>query len=372
MDYTATHVSLDQLLLDPNNYRFLDMADYVRVEPERFHEDSVQRRVLSLVRKDGRDELRALKESIQTNGYLPIEALVVRSYPHREGLHVVIEGNRRVAAMRWLIDDRDAGADVSQQLLDSFNSLKVIAVDPEAPEYEKVRHVLMGLRHVSGIKEWGGYQRARLVADLVDEQGFGIGDAAKAIGMTPHEANRRYRALKALHQMQEDEEFGPQAKPEMYRLFHEAVAQPKVREWLGWDEDRYAFTNEDLTHEFYELLIPYMPEDEEEVSRARDPIIRSYKDVRSLREIIGDPDAERSLLDPEQSLADALAIARASWASSNWLPRLLAASTALDQIPVETLKNLTATEIEPLVQLYEALKERLDDWKKLTGNELNP
>jgi len=169
--------------------------------------------------------------------------------------------------------------------------------------------------------------------------------------------------------MQRDEEFGPQAKPEMYRLFHEAVAQPKVREWLGWDEDRFEFTHEDHRHEFYRLLIPYIPEDEEEVPRAWEPKIRTYKDVRSLKEILGDVDAEESLLDSEQSLADALATARAS-ASSNWLPRLKGALRALGQIPVETLKKLTSDDIEPLQNLYWALKERLEDWVKLTGNKL--
>ena len=369
MNYQPTNLKLEQLLLDPNNYRFLDMKEYVRVDPKRFHEKSVQDKAQRLVELDGYDELRALKESIQANGYVPIEALVVQPYSYKDDLYVVIEGNRRVAAMRWLIRDQQAGAPVSQELLDSFSQLPAIILDPDFADFENLRHVLLGLRHVSGIKEWGGYQRARLVVEVVDEQGLAISDAARAIGMTTHEAKRRYRAFKALDQMQRDEEFGLQAKPEMYRLFHEAVAQPKVREWLGWEEDRFEFTHEDNKREFYKLLIPYTPGDEEEVPRAREPKIRTYKDVRSLKEILGDVEAEESLLDPEQSLADALAVTRAA-AASNWLPRLKAALRALDQIPVETLKNLSPEDIGPLQELYFALKERLNDWMKLTENRL--
>jgi hypothetical protein len=369
MNYQPIDLELEQLLLNPNNYRFLDMKEYVRVDPGRFHEERVQDRAWVLIELDGLDELRALKESIQANGYVPLEALVVCPYPHQENKYLVIEGNRRVAAMLWLIRDQEAGAAVSQELIDSFNQLPAIVLDPEAPEYQNLRHVLMGLRHVSGIKEWGGYQRARLVVQLVDEQGLAVSDAAKAIGMTSHEATRRYRAVKALEQMQQDEEFGPQAKPEMYRLFHEAVAQPKVREWLGWDDDVFEFTNEDERHEFYKLLIPYTPEDEEEPPRAHEPKIRTHKDVRNLREILGDVHAEEILLDPEQSLVDALAVVRAS-VSAHWLPRVTAALRALGQIPVETLKNLSVDDIEPLQELYRALKERLQDWMKLTDIEL--
>jgi len=369
MNYQPIHLDIEQLLLNPNNYRFLDMKEYVRVDPRRFHEERVQNRAWSLIELDGSDELRALKESIQANGYVPLEALVVRPYPYQENKYVVVEGNRRVAAMVWLIRDQEAGAAVSQELVDSFNQLPAIVLDPDAPEYENLQHVLMGLRHVSGIKEWGGYQRARLVVELVDEQRLAISDAAKAIGMTSHEATRRYRAFKALEQMQQDEEFGPQARPEMYRLFHEAVAQPKVKEWLGWDEDIFAFTNEDQRNEFYKLLIPYTPGDEEELPRAHEPKMRTYKDVRNLKDILGDVHAEETLLDPEQSLVDALAVVRAS-ASAHWVPRVRAALGALGQIPVETLKNLSVDDIEPLRELYRALKERLQDWMKLTDIEL--
>lgn len=369
MDYTPEALELDHLLLDPNNYRFLDMGDYVSVAPERCHEDTVQERVFMLIQRDGLDELRALKESIEVNGYLPIEALIVRPYPHGEGLYIVVEGNRRVAAMRWLQRDHDAGAAVSPDLLDGFTELPALVVDPQSPDFARTRQVLLGLRHVSGIKEWGGYQRAQVVTELVDREALTPADAAKAIGMTSHEAMRRYRAFKALEQMKRDEEFGAQAKPEMYPLFHEAVAQPSVRDWLGWYDETYEFTQEDNRLEFYKLLTPQVREREDEMPRARDPKIRTREDVRNLREILGDEAAVESLLDPDSTLADALAIPRAS-AARTWLPRIRAACRALGEIPVETLKNMTREDVAPLIELRSALQERLDDWTILTREEL--
>ena len=71
--------------------------------------------------------------------------------------------------------------------------------------------------------------------------------------------------------MQNDEEFGTVADPKMYRLFHEAVSVVKVKEWLGWHEDEYRFSDDSNLEKFYRLLIPYTPEDEEETGRAREP-----------------------------------------------------------------------------------------------------
>ncbi len=370
MEYPQGKLKLGQLLLDPNNYRFLDLKEYVFADRARYHEDGVQERAQRLVELDGQDELRALKESIEANGYVPIEALVVRPYPHQEGKYVVVEGNRRVAAMRWLQkDSKSGGVSVSRELLKSFGQLPVVIIDPDVAGYERLQRVLMGLRHVSGTKEWGGYQRAKLVVELVEREELSISDAAKSIGMSSYEAKRRYRASKALDQMQQDEEFGSYATPRMYILFHEAVAQPKIREWLGWDEDRFEFANDENRHEFYRLLIPRRLEDDEEAPRPAEPKVRTYLNVRNLKEVIGNVEAEESLLDPTQPFTDALAISKAA-ASSNWVPRLKAAIQALNRIPVATMRRLTKSEIQPMLELYSSLKERLEDWKNLTSESL--
>jgi hypothetical protein len=369
MEFKSERVNLDNLLLDPNNYRFLDMTQYSPASANRIHEVSVQQRAEDLVRLDGRDELRALKESIEVNGYVPVETLVVKRYEFREGLSVVVEGNRRVAAMRWLKRDREAGSPVRGDLIKSFESLPAIVLEGGEDAVKDLQHVLMGLRHVSGIKQWGGYQRAKLVAELVDDFKLTISEAAKQIGMSPHEASRRYRALKALAQMQEDEEFGTQAEPIMYRLFHEAVSVVKVKEWLGWDDDEYRFTEDENLEKFYRLLVPYAPEDEQEAGRAREPKIRTYLDVRNLREILGNIEAEECLFDPEKSLNEAIAVAKASTAP-NWAPRIQAASQTLSKLPTSTLKALSPEEIVPLKELYYLLKETLQDWKKLTDNDI--
>lgn len=346
------------------------MDQYTRASPNRIHESTVQQRAEELVKLDGKEELRALKESIEANGYVPVETLVVKPYEFRKGSFLVVEGNRRVAAMRWLKRDDEGGTPVRENLISSFDKLPAIVIKGEEDETKTLQHILMGLRHVSGIKQWGGYQRAKLVVELVDDFGLNLSEAAKQIGMSAHEASRRYRALKALEQMQNDEEFGTSADPKMYRLFHEAVSVVKVKEWLGWHDDEYRFTDEDNLENFYKILVPHSPEEEEESARAREPKIRTYLDVRNLRDILGNIEAQECLFDPEKSFNEALAVAKASTAP-NWNPRIQAASQTLKKMPTSTLKSLSPVDIVPLRELYDLLKETLSDWQKLTDNELD-
>ena len=367
MEYKTTKIRLDQLLLDPNNYRFLDMNEYSEATQNRIHENTVQERAEQLVRLDGKDELRTLKESIETNGYIPVEVLVIKLYKFKKDLFIVVEGNRRVAAMRWLKKDQEGGSAVPEDLIEGFKQLPAIILEGGEDEAKNLQHTLMGLRHVSGIKQWGGYQRAKLVVEFVDDFGLPINTAAKQIGMSSHEASRRYRALKALEQMQNDEEFGAFSDPKMYRLFHEAVSIVKVKEWLEWDGDDHRFTNDENLEKFYKLLVPHTPEDEEELPRSRDSKIRTHLDVRDLREIIGNVDAEECLFDPDKSFNEALAVAKASMAP-NWNPRIKAAIQTLQKMPTSTLKGLSFDDIAPLRDLYDLLSETLSDWKKLTGN----
>lgn len=369
MEYVTIGVGLDQLLLDPNNYRFFDMDEYSEVARNRFHESTVQERAEQLVKLDGKEELRVLKESIETNGYIPVEVLVVRPYKFGKKLFVVVEGNRRVAAMRWLKKDREGGSAIPEGLIKSFENLPAISLKGGEEETRNLQHTLMGLRHVSGIKQWGGYQRAKIVAEFVDEFGFPINAAAKQIGMSSHEASRRYRALKALEQMQKDEEFGTFSDPSMYRLFHEAVSVVKVKEWLEWDDNEFRFTNDEKLEKFYKLLVPHTAEDEEESPRAREPKIRTYLDVRNLRDIIGNIEAEECLFDPDKSFNEALAVAMAS-ATPNWTPRIKAATQTLRKMPTSTLKGLSSGDIAPMNELYQQLRETLSDWQKLTGNKI--
>lgn len=354
---TEKDLPVGKLLLDPNNYRFQDDPSFSLADPKRFYEETVQERAYRRLRNEG---LAELKSSILANGFLRFERIVVRPYDNDDDCFVVVEGNRRVAALKWIAEDHAAGVNVREDVITALDSVPVITI---AGENEATYLALMGVRHVGGIKEWGGYQRAKLVTELHDDHGLDRSEIAARLGMSVHEVNRRYRAFKALRQMEQDEEYGDRAQPTMYPLFHEAVSLPIVRDWLGWDETRAKFTQLQELEQFYELIAPLEREDQDSV----DAKITTYSQVRSLRAILENADAKRVLLDPDRSFPEAAAIAKAEELSKSWATQVAEAVGALNAVSALELARLKSEDVEAIERLAAIAQQLLDTYRKLTA-----
>ncbi len=359
--FRQDELPLSQLLFDPNNYRFQDRDDWVRADSSRYAEESVQQRAYQRIRPEGVSEL---KRSIITNGFLPIERLVVAKHTDRSGeaLYVVLEGNRRLAALKWIQDDHEAGVEVPGEVLQVLSQVPVIVVDEGD---ESVHASLMGIRHVGGIKQWDGYQRAKLVTELKDLHKLSSNDVADRLGMTVHEVNRRFRAFKALEQMLNDEEYSELAKSKMYPIFHEAVSVPQIRDWLGWDEQKNRFANIEELHQFYDLIVGHHSEDAEGEIELMTPKITSYSQVRELKTILKHQDAAQSLLDPDQTWGDALGLAKADDLNRTWRRQVAEAIKSVSGISAKALSKLDDTEVEVIRELESAAREALDLHRKL-------
>ena len=361
-EFETTELSISHLILDPNNYRFHDDPDYMTAAAHRLHEDSVQFRTWRKLKDGGLVEL---KNSILTNGFIPVEPLAVKRYAYLEDTYLVIEGNRRLAALRWIRSDYESGVDIDQGILEMLEKVPVIIVRHEDDD-PAFFEALLGVRHVSGIKEWGGYQRANLVATLKDERKMDTQEIADRIGMVAREVNRRYRAIKALDQMRQDEDYGEHALAELYPLFHEAMAHPVIRDWLGgWDDQTNGFLGEENRRILYEMMCP---NDTEESGR-KEPKLRTYLDIRELKHILVSEDAKDALLDPRRSFYDALAIAREAQAGRAWTGKVRAAITALEGLGFIELLNLSQDDIAKLRNLSGLAEKVIDSHHTLTSTQ---
>ena len=234
-------IPLDRLLLDPNNYRLQEQADFTPYQPDRYHLPRVQETTKTRLKDEN---LGPLINSIIANGFLEIERIVVIRYEHVEDRYLVIEGNRRVAALQQIRDRHDTGITLPPNVLDVLQGVPCLLADDDAQE-PFFREAIMGIRHVGGIREWGGYQRAKLIADLHDIHNLEPTSISERIGLSVIEVTRRYRAYKVLQQMQVDENYSDHATPNLYPLFHEAVSLPAVRDWLGWSVANSAFDDDE-------------------------------------------------------------------------------------------------------------------------------
>jgi hypothetical protein len=303
-------VAPHQLLLDPNNYRFHDLQGYRPVNRARYAEAGVQERALQFLIDNPSFDLGALRDSITSNGFVPFEQIVVESYKPdaKPPLFVVIEGNRRAAAIQTILRDASGGAlDLRPEVSESLKTLNVIEITGTKEERSKYQKTLMAIRHVAGVREWGPYQQARLVVEMFDNEEHSFGPVAERIGISSREVARRYRASKALQQMEQDEEFSEYAEPKLYSFFHEAVSQPKVRNWLNFSDETYRAENAEARRIFYELLSPR--EINGEILPAK--LQNANRQVRQLKDIVDKPFPLKVLADPEKSFEDAVRAAEA-------------------------------------------------------------
>ena len=77
LSFLSKDIDTEDLLLDPNNYRFLDNPNYKKKLRGKYHLPNVQAATLRLLEQDKRYQLNELKKSIMTNGYVPMERIMV-------------------------------------------------------------------------------------------------------------------------------------------------------------------------------------------------------------------------------------------------------------------------------------------------------
>lgn len=156
-------------------------------------------------------ELDELLHSISANGYLNIEPLIVQVAPDApDDELVVLEGNRRLAALRLLrepalVDAIAATEDlrirVPQVPVHHSDSLEKISVYAVASREEA--RSFIGFKHINGPAKWDAYAKARFAANWYKEErseGVDLADIANAIGDRHDTIKRMVSAIYVLDQ----------------------------------------------------------------------------------------------------------------------------------------------------------------------------
>lgn len=354
-------VKLDNILLDPNNPRFAELGEsFTQVPENRFAELKIQKITFERMKED-RFDVSELKDTIKTLGFLPMDKVVVRlwRYNNQDDKYVVVEGNRRIAALKWLVELHDTGKETfTDEQITNFTELDVLLLDDtSAPESAK--WVLPGLRHVSGIKEWGPYQKARAVYSL-RESGLQPQDVAQSLGLSTRSANQLWRSYLALEQMKADEEYGEYADPKKYTYFDEIFRKANLRDWLKWDESGKKFTNMSHLKEFYSWIIGEINEDQE----LTEPKISDSREIRDLGKIIDDLSAMAVF----RSVGGTLNRALAKYDSEHpddWRPIIVNAEIVLSSLTPDQIRSLESEDLDIINKLKNRVGRLLSDYSIL-------
>jgi ParB/Sulfiredoxin domain len=353
------NLTLDDLLLDPNNPRFSELGEELNPVAEgRFADEKVQANTLEKM-KDSLFDVAELRDTIKTIGFLPMDRIVVRKWKGQTSSgkprYVVIEGNRRVTALKWLVNLHDIGKETfSDSQLKNFTQLECLLLNDElAPASASL--ILPGLRHVSGIKEWGAYQKAKAVHAL-RKSGMSSQEAAQSLGLSTKSANSAYRCFLALEQMKSDEEFGEYAEPRMYSYFEEVFKRPNVKNWLDWSDEKEQFCAPERVNEFYSWMVPQGDDKESKLPES--------KSVRALSQILSDENALNVLRLPEGTLSRALARFEVDH-PEDWYPKVVSAISAIKSLTPDMLRELDQSTIKSLEELRQRIDQAFKDRESL-------
>lgn len=232
------YIELEELELDPQNPR---LPESVGRSPE----DMVNHIALTTSIED-------LMSAIAENGFFPGEPLIAVK-DTTTGKYIVVEGNRRLTAVK-LIRDPHLCEKPSQRMLtishdmrnklDSLDELPVIIRENRS---EIIPY--LGFRHITGVKQWEPLAKARYI-----EQLFNLTDAtlspserynevAKAIGSRKDHIKRNLDAL-AVYKVMEKNNFynidGLDEESIKFSILSTALADDRIGSYVG-----VSYKNED-------------------------------------------------------------------------------------------------------------------------------
>ena len=299
-------VPLSRLHLDPNNYRFVDHPDYRFIPPERAFDADVQRRTTGFVLGRHQENVRDLIASIRANGWLDIDPILVEA--KNKGRYLVVEGNRRVATLKYLERRYEEDAiDLGMLDASTFSKLPVVLYQDAS---ERDHLVMMGLHHISGKRRWPAINRARAMEQLLPHFHGDADAVCEALGVSKREFNLSVRTL-ALVNAYEESDYGDQLQSEQYNLFREVLKSEPMRAWLGWDHTALAASNQSNLNRLFSWMSREAESDDGEedgqdidLATTSDPVISTGGHVRELAKIIEDPKAVKRL-DETRSLQEA-------------------------------------------------------------------
>lgn len=220
---------VDQLLLDPENPR---LESVTKTKDQ-----------LELIKAMWREM--AVSEvglSIAENGFFEEEPLFAVPAPKEKGepRYFVVEGNRRLTAVKLLLDEnlRKTVKATDLPLLSAAEKAKLRALAVSIYNKREDLWAYFGFRHVNGPKEWDSLSKGAYIATVRREYGKTLEEITKAIGDQHSTVKRIYRGYVLLEQAEKMTKFNREDRSRNRFYFshlYTAADYAEVQEFLGID-----------------------------------------------------------------------------------------------------------------------------------------
>lgn len=313
-------VEADLLQLDSHNPRLITSAADMR------NDDAV---ILEL-HEEG--ELSELLQSIASNGYLDFEPLVVTLIKPSDKRLTVLEGNRRLAAIRVLTDQKLAARlsitapEVPAPLAPTLKAVRVIRVAERADA-----RPFIAFKHINGPHRWESFAKAKFAAAWYEAEtkrgdaGLTLTQIAERIGDNHDTIKRMVAAIYVLDQAEDENIYSIEertTKKFPFSHLYTALSRSEYMSYLGLDDGWTRFDpkpNPIATQNLPKLkdvlhwIFGSTRDDERPVVRSQNPDIKNLATVLShsaavhvLREQRDLDKALAQATPPEEKLSSAL------------------------------------------------------------------
>lgn len=223
------YASVDDLNLDQTNPRLGRRVTKANLG---------QKQLLEIMKDWTLDEL---AESFLASGFWPHEALLVvrESIGIKKNQLVVVEGNRRLAALKCLkaaVEGNPSGkywselvseGDIPNELFDEVPYIE-IANRSEVSAY-------LGFRHVTGIKEWKPAEKAQYIAKLIEGEGLSYEEVRRKIGSKTPTVRSHYISYRLLLQMDDREDVDIDKVEQKFSVLYLSLRTAGVQNYLHID-----------------------------------------------------------------------------------------------------------------------------------------
>ena len=266
-------VEIDDLLLDPNNPRFINNLEHAAEISDDQLEEKQEKTLQRFRRTPPADDpdsdvtnISDLYASMCRIGYVGIDRIVVRHIAKTKK-YLVLEGNRRVATIQNIIRDykkksppfdKPGPQGEIEVHLPSFHKLRVILLDTKGLSNDQIQQgvaILLGLRHHGSLLPWDLLPRAfNIYSEYMEEEPkrdrFTF-ENTKARAVADRLCIQRADVTGALRTyvayLQLRERF-PEVKDEHFSLIETGIKNKRLRAgYLKVDDDTFELDEHSLT-----------------------------------------------------------------------------------------------------------------------------
>jgi hypothetical protein len=288
VDNELAFAEVDDLWLDPNN---------PRLEKESIDKGLSQAELLEVMKEWTVEELAI---SFIESGFWTQEALIVVEEKLAGATRkIVVEGNRRLAALKLLEAAKD-GKPTSKRWAEIIAGKTLrpglfAKVPYLLAEHRRDVEAYLGFRHVTGIKQWEPAQKAAFIAHLIDDEKMSYEKVMRRIGSKTEAVRRNYISYRILRQMADmDEQIHIKNVEKKFSVLFLSLRTEGVRTYLDVDilaDPKHALNP--VPKDKLECLVNFAKwlfgtEDDA-------PIINDSRQVEKFAKILTKPDAVKYL-----------------------------------------------------------------------------